>query len=127
MMWAGKPAFAQSLGNYGSLRGIILDPSNAAIPSAKITLSNPLTGVERTVSADPAGAYQLNGIPFGSYQISVSMEGFQESRQTVSIRSPVPMELNITLALSGASTTVEVSGGAAGLELTPTAHSTIDR
>ena len=127
MMWAGKPAFAQSLGNYGSLRGIILDPSNAAIPSAKITLSNPLTGVQRAVSADAAGAYQLNGIPFGSYQISVSMERFQESRQTVSIRSPVPMELNITLALTGASTTVEVSGGAAGLELTPTAHSTVDR
>jgi hypothetical protein len=95
LVLAGKPAaFAQSLGNYGSLRGIILDPSNAAIPSAKVTLSNRLTGVQRTVSADPAGAYQLNGIPFGSYQISVSMEGFQESRQTVSIRSPVPMELN---------------------------------
>ena len=39
MMGAGKPAaFAQSLGNYGSLHGIILDPSNTAIPSAKITL-----------------------------------------------------------------------------------------
>ena len=55
MVWAGKPAaFAQSLGNYGSLRGIILDPSNAAIPSAKVTLSNPLTDVQRAVSADAA-------------------------------------------------------------------------
>src|ERR1700757_5152566 len=99
LVWARKPAaFAQSLGNYGSLRGIILDPSNAVIPFAKVTLSNPLTDVQRAVSADAAGAYQLNGIPFGSYQISVSMEGFQESRQTISIRSPVPMELNITLA-----------------------------
>ena len=71
MMGAGKPAaFAQSLGNYGSLRGIILDPSNAAIPSAKVTLSNPLTDAQRAVSADAAGAYQLNGIPFGSYEKS---------------------------------------------------------
>src|SRR5579871_644312 len=101
MMWTGKPAaFAQSLGNYGSLRGIILDPSNAAIPSAKVTLSNPLTGVQRTVSADAAGAYQLNGIPFGSYQVNVLMEGFQEARRTVSIGSAVPMELNIMLALA---------------------------
>ena len=56
LVWAGKPAaFAQSLGNYGSLRGIVLDPSNAAIPSAKVTLSNPLTDVQRAVSADAAG------------------------------------------------------------------------
>jgi hypothetical protein len=121
---AVNAALAQSLGSYGSLRGSILDPSNAAIPSAKMTLSNPLTGVQRTVSADSGGAYQLNGIPFGSYRLSVLMEGFEQSRQTVAIESLVPMELNITLALAGASTAVEVSGGAAGLELSPTTHGT---
>jgi len=90
-------------------------------------LSNPLTGVKRTVSADTTGAYRLNGSPFGSYQVSVSMEGFQESRETVSIGSPVPVELNITLALAGSSTSVEVSGTPASLELSPTAHGTLDR
>jgi len=124
---AANAAFAQSLGNYGSLRGMILDPSNAAIPAARVILSNPLTGVKRTVSADTTGAYRLNGIPFGSYQVSVSMEGFQESRETVSIGSPVPVELNITLALAGSSTSVEVSGTPASLELSPTAHGTLDR
>ena len=127
MVLAVNVVVAQSLGNYGSLRGSILDPSNAAIPSATVTLSNPLTGVQRTVSADAAGAYQLNGIPFGSYQVSVSMAGFQASRQTVSIGSPVPIELNITLALAGSATELEVSGEAAGLELSPTAHGTLDR
>jgi len=134
LLWTGLLAvfavntgLAQSLGNYGSLRGTILDPSKAAIPSATVTLSNPLTGVQREVLADGAGSYQLNGIPFGSYQLSVLMDGFQESSQTVSIASPVPVELNITLALAGASTAVEVSAGAVGVELSPTAHGTVDR
>jgi len=47
-------AFAQSLGDYGSLRGLVLDGSQASIPSATVTLQNQLTGVRRTASTDSA-------------------------------------------------------------------------
>ena len=105
-------ALSQSLGNYGSLRGVVLDASKASVPGATVLLRNPLTGVQRTTSPIPQGAFQLNGIPFGNYRLTASAPGFQESVQSISIGSPVPVDLNISLAVAGASTSVEVTGAA---------------
>ena len=121
-------AFAQSLGDYGSLRGLVLDGSQASIPSATVTLQNQLTGVRRTASTDSSGAFQLNGIPFGSYRLVTGAPGFQDRAQSVAIGSPVPVDLKIVLAVAGASTSLEVTDSPGGtLELSPTAHGTLDR
>jgi len=121
-------ALSQSLGDYGSVRGVVLDASRSSIPSATVTLRNQLTGVQRTATADSGGAFQLNGIPFGVYQLTTAAPGFQESAQNVSIASPVPLDLKISLQVAGAATTVEVKETTAGaLELSPTAHGTLDR
>ncbi len=120
-------ASSQSLGNYGSLRGVVLDGSNASVPSATLVLKNQLTGVQRTTSSDSQGAFQMNGIPFGNYQLTASASGFQESLRSISITSPVPVELKVSLAVAGASTSVEVTAGAGTLEISPTAHGTLDR
>jgi hypothetical protein len=123
-----QTASSQSLGNYGSVRGAVLDASNSLIASASVILRNQLTGVQRTASSGSAGTFQINGIPFGSYQLIASAPGFQESAQTVSISSPVPLEVKITMAVAGASTSVEVTDvGGGPLELSPTAHGTLDR
>jgi hypothetical protein len=123
-----QTAFPQSLGNYGSLRGIVLDSSGASVASAGITLRNQLTNVQRTTSSGSSGAFQLNGIPFGAYQLITSAAGFQESVQNVSVESPVPAELKITLSVAGSSTSVEVTDVTAGaVELSPTARGTLDR
>ena len=122
------PALSQSLGNYGSVRGLILDTSTASIASATIALKNQLTGVQRMTSSDSSGAFQLNGIPFGVYQLIASTPGFQQSLQNVSVESPVPVELKIVLSVAGAATSVEVTEATGGaLELSPTAHGTLDR
>ena len=121
-------ALSQPPGNSGSLRGVVLDATEASIASAGITLRNPLTGRTRTASSDSRGAFQFNAIPFGTYQLTISAPGFRECAQRVSIESTVPVELSITLPIAGASSSVEVtdlSGGA--LELSPTARGTLDR
>jgi hypothetical protein len=123
-----RMACGQSLGNFGSARGVVLDPSGAAIPKASLTLLNPLTGVQRTATADSSGAFQLSGIPFGSYRLSATAPGFQEFIHTLPVESPVPIDLRISLSVAGASTTVEVSATPPGeVELTLTAHGTLDR
>ena len=106
---------------------MILDASKAVVPDAAIVLKNPLTGVERTTSSDAQGAFQLNGIPFGNYRLTASAQGFQEAARSISIGSPVPVEIEIGLAVAGASTSVEVTGAGGSLEVSPTAHGTLDR
>jgi len=123
-----KAGLSQSLGDYGSLRGLVLDASNSSVPSATVTLRNQLTAVTRMASSDSAGAFQLNGIPFGAYQLITAAPGFQQSVQNVSIASPVPLDLKIVLSIAGAATSLDVTEAAVTtLELSPTAHGTIDR
>src|SRR5215831_6326341 len=118
----------QSPGNYGSLRGRVLDPSNALISTASVTVQNQATGVGRTFSSDSRGAFQLNAIPFGAYRVMVSAPGFQDAVKAVSIRSPTPAVVDITLAIAGASASVQVSAVASGTpEASPTAHRVLDQ
>lgn len=128
LLFMCSSAAGQSLGNYGSVRGTVLDSSNASIPLATVTLSNSLTGVHRSVSVDRNGTFQLNGIPFGAYQLGASAPGFQGTVRSVSVESPVPIELNISMPVAGTSTAIKVTEAAsAGVELSPTAHGTLDR
>jgi protocatechuate 3,4-dioxygenase beta subunit len=53
----GNSAFGQTA--TSSLRGIVTDPSGAPVPNAKVTISNPATGVA-TSKTDKDGAYQFS-------------------------------------------------------------------
>src|SRR5258708_30453208 len=97
----------QSLGNYGTVKGLVVDPSSGSIASARITLRNALTDIQRTTASDSGGVFRLTGIPFGAYQLVTSAQGFRESTRNVSIESPVPVEVNISLTLAGSPPTSE--------------------
>ncbi len=121
-------ALSQSSGSSGSLHGLVLDASNASVASAAINLKSQLSGARRTASSDSGGAFRLNGIPFGTYVLTVSASGFQQAARSVRIGSPAPVEVVIALSVVGASTTMEVTDeGARALELSPTAHGILGR
>jgi hypothetical protein len=123
----GEVALGQSLGNYGSVRGVVLDGSKAAVPKATVIVRNSFSGVERTTSSDLQGAFQLNGIPFGNYRLTTSANGFENAARSISIASPVPLEIQVPLAVAGTSSSVEVRSTSGSLEVSPTAHGTLDR
>src|SRR5262245_57375305 len=120
-MLAAPMVYTQSPGNFGSIRGVVVDSSKAAIPSTHINLRSQLTGIEKTTTSDSAGAFRLTGIPFGAYQLTVLAPGFTEAAQTISIASPVPVETTITLSVAGTSTSLDVTEAHASA-LSPTAH-----
>jgi Carboxypeptidase regulatory-like domain/TonB-dependent Receptor Plug Domain len=63
----------------GAISGTVTDSADAAIPNAKITLTNNGTGVSSTATTDGSGFYTVEGLSVGSYSISVSSAGFQKS------------------------------------------------
>jgi hypothetical protein len=123
-----RPAFAQSLGNAGTIEGTVQDPSGAAIPNALVSIRNSVTGYSQSVSTGSDGAFHLINIPPNPYRLEVSAAGFEAFFQDVSIRNPVPVQVKATLALSGSKTslTVEAAGGDV-LEVVPSAHVDTDR
>lgn len=61
--------------NQSVLKGLVSDPSGAAIPGATITVSGQ-GGFVKVVSSDADGKFTLSGIPGGQYMIRVSSVGF---------------------------------------------------
>jgi len=50
---------AQGL-SAGTVGGVVVDPNNAIIPNATLTLSNPVTGYKRTAATGTDGSFQFS-------------------------------------------------------------------
>ena len=121
-------AAGQSLGNAGTIKGTVLDPSGAAVPGAVITVRNPVTGYSQETTSAADGIFQLSNLPPNPYHLEVQAKGFAVFTQDVAVRGSLPVQLTAKLAVEGSSTTVNVeAAGADLLELDPTAHVDTDR
>jgi len=120
-------AFAQSAANSGTISGTITDPSGAVVPSAEVTIDNPVSQYSRTAVTDRLGHYQFPNVPFNPYHMTVTKSGFSSSVQDVDVRSVVPVSLNIALKVGSASSTVTVEAAGDLLEDDPTFHVDVDR
>ncbi len=121
-------AQSQGLGGAGTVQGTVKDPTGGVMQAVQVRISNPVTGFSRTVTTDAAGKYVFNNLPPNPYHITVEAEGFQTLERDVDVRTGVPITMDLTLALAGATAAVEVVGHAGDLlERDPTAHTDIDQ
>lgn len=122
-------AFAAQNGNSAPVHGMVTDPTGAVIPGATVHLTNPVSGLDRTVTTDPTGAFEIPNVPFNKYAVEVSASGFAPLRQSVDIHSVVATNLSLVLQIAAASQTVTVEADAAGdlVENDPTFHTDVDR
>ncbi len=114
--------------SYTSVSGTVLDPTGAVVPGAIVEIHNPVSQFDRTVTTDSSGAFTIDNIPFNPYHMTVTHTGFSPYVQDVDLRSPVPVNLKVTLQLGTAVQTVTVESNAADLlENDPTFHTDIDK
>jgi Carboxypeptidase regulatory-like domain len=102
-------ALAQG-GSGGSVSGTVTDPTGAVIRGATVTIYNPLSGFQRTVSTNGSGNFTIPNVPYSSYHTTVSAKGFATHVQDVDVRSSVPVTVAIKLELPSAHTVVTVTG-----------------
>ncbi len=117
--------FAQ--GNSGSISGLVTDPTGALIPNASVTISNPVSGYTRTVTADAAGQWRFPNVPFNGYRVSAKMTGFTSTSQSVDLNSVVPITVQLRLGVQGSSTVVNVESAGDLVENDATMHTDVDR
>ena len=60
-----------------SILGTVSDPSGAAIPSAKITITNTETGIIRATTTNATGSYAARELAIGKYNVRVEVAGFK--------------------------------------------------
>src|SRR5581483_5603231 len=123
---AAVALYGQSI-NSGTVTGTVTDPASAAVPGAKVTLRNPLSGYEQSATTDDMGGYRFTNVPLNPYQLKVEAAGFNAAASQVDVRSSVPLTADVSLQVAGGNTTVTVQAAATLVEEDPSAHVDIDR
>ncbi|HTP67319.1 MAG TPA: TonB-dependent receptor [Dongiaceae bacterium] len=118
--FAVAPASAQK--TTGTLRGQVLDPQDAAVPDAEVTITNQETGVSVKVITTSAGTYTLPSVLPGLYRVSIEAKGFRGFvRHDITVLANQDNVADAKLELGTAADTIEVSAGAVQVQTSSSA------
>ena len=94
----------------GDIAGTVTDPSGAAIPNAKITVTNAANGEVKSATSGNAGEFRVSLLSPGTYKVSVTAAGFQTTDQNITVAAGTVSPVNARLTVGSGTTTVEVTG-----------------
>src|SRR5580692_2361636 len=95
------------------LNGSVTDSSGAAVAGAKITLTEPTTGLQRTATSNGSGLYQFLDVPPGNYRLEAAASGFAPYLAAkITLVVSTPSTVPIRLQVAGATTSVYVQAEA---------------
>lgn len=124
LLLAGVPSsWAQQT---GTLAGIVRDTQGAVLPGVTVTVASPaLIGGSRSVATGDAGAYQVAGLPPGTYAVSYELSGFSAvKREGVVIQVAQTVRLDIEMSVGALQETVTVSGESPVVDVSSTVTQT---
>ena len=103
------PYAAVGQSDSSSLSGTVSDASGAALPNAKITITNNATKAVNSVNTNDTGGYTVPNIPSGDYTVHVEAQGFQAyDVKNVHVDPSIGRRVDAALKIGEASTVVEV-------------------
>jgi hypothetical protein len=76
LLLLASAAYAQGVGSSGNIQGTVTDASGAVLPAVTITITDPQTGMQRSVSSDASGRFQTTALPPATYDVSAQHAGF---------------------------------------------------
>ncbi len=98
--------FAQS--HFGSVRGTVKDPQGAAVPDAKVKLTNVATNIKQDAITNGDGIFVFPYVAPADYELSIVKEGFRTSTARVTVEVAQQVNLNLSLELGNVTETVTV-------------------
>jgi hypothetical protein len=99
------PLFCQS--NSGELRLKVTDPGGLGVKGA-IQIVCEANQYRNTLWTDDQGDLDVQRLPYGIYQLTITQPGFAEGSESVEIRSSIPTEYAIQLKLPSLNQSVTV-------------------
>ena len=93
----------------GAIRGVVRDPSGAAIVGANVAAKNGDTGLARTTTTVEDGGYVIPELPAGTYQVEAESKGFGKftnSSVSVQVGLETPLDITLSVGARGESVTV---------------------
>ena len=113
--FATTPVKAQAV--FGSIIGTVTDPQGAAVPNAKITVTDVRKGTSDTATTNDQGNYSVTHLIPDIYDISVTAQGFKTaSSKSVTVSADTSARVDLALSLGSTSEAVEVTAEAPQLK-----------
>src|ERR1044071_6186575 len=110
------PALGQ-VRDTASLFGTITDAQAAVVPGARVTVTNPATGMSRTTATDSSGGFVLPLLPVGSYNLMVEQTGFKKyDRPGILLQANENVRVDVTLDVGNVQETVTVQASTATVD-----------
>ncbi len=95
--------------NLGTIRGTVTDQNGAIVSGAKVQITDLATNLSRDVTTNSEGNYEVTGLKYGSYRVSVSAQGFKAGIiNEVVLRGGDTVRTDVQLQVGGTNETVEV-------------------
>ena len=106
------------------ITGVVTDSSGAAIPDARVTITDEQTGVQTIVGTNGAGNYSTPPLILGTYRVDILKTGFRVfSRTGNSLTGGQTVRVDATLDIGATTESVKVE--AATTELVNTENATV--
>ena len=97
-------------GNQGTIEGLVVDQSGAALAGAKLTATNDATGLHFQATSDSNGLFTFPVLPVGTYTIKVEHPGFANlTQKNVALSVGGRLNLNLSLSVAGQTQSVTVT------------------
>ena len=94
-----------------TIEGDVWDSSGAAVPGAKVQVTNTASGARTDTVGGSTGHYLIPYLLPGSYSITAEHQGFQRFQQTgIKLDVQQSLRLDITLSVGDTNTLVQVTG-----------------
>lgn len=107
-LFSGLPPLAVAT-VFSRVQGVVHDQQHRPVPSARVELSAADSAFHVSTVSGADGEFEFPAIPFGSYQVTVSHDGFETLRQTIELSSNVSPVLHFELSVGAVTTTVNVA------------------
>jgi outer membrane receptor protein involved in Fe transport len=94
----------------GSISGTVIDPQDAVVAGATVTVTNKGTGATRTVETNESGGFRVSGLAVGDYVVKTEKSGFAIiTNDNVAVSVGLDSNLQIKLETGAVGATVDVS------------------
>ncbi len=110
-------AFAQ-VGD-AELSGLVMDPTGAPVPGAKLSLSNDDSGVNWAAATDRVGRYRFPALAPGRYSLKTEAQGFRVASVTgIVLNVGTHFDKNVTLTVGSVQEQITVTAEAPPIDTT---------
>jgi hypothetical protein len=105
------PVFSFGQATFGTITGIVTDPTGATVPNTEVQVTNEGTNISRAATTGDAGTYDVPNLNPGKYRVTARAGGFKTAVvQNIDVTALRTVRVDLRLDVGEVGTEVTVQG-----------------